>query len=49
MNSPVDLHHFILTRFNLLIWKKDKERNTVRPDKWLDYRFYLFKSIAYHL
>lgn len=35
--------HFILTRFNLLLWTKDKEGNKVRTKKWLEHRFYLFE------
>lgn len=37
------IHHFILTRFNLLLWNKDKEGNKVRSKEWLEHRFALFE------
>lgn len=37
------IHHFILTRFNLLLWNKDKEGNRVRTIEWLEHRFLLFE------
>ena len=37
------LQHFILTRFNLLLWKKDKEGRKVRTTEWLEHRFALFE------
>lgn len=47
-NSPQessnDLQHFILTRFNLLLWNKDKEKNRVRSVEWLEHRFFLFEK-----
>lgn len=43
MNNTKDLQHFILTRFNLLLWKKDKCGKTVRSKKWLEHRFDLFE------
>lgn len=30
MGSCNNIQHFILTRFNLLLWNKDKEGNKVR-------------------
>ena len=36
--------HFILTRFNLLLWTKDKEGNKVRTKRWLEHRFRLFEE-----
>lgn len=39
-----EFQHFILTRFNLLLWNKDKERNKVRSIKWLEHRFSLFEK-----
>lgn len=36
-------HHFILTRFNLLIFNKDKEGRNVRTTAWLEHRFELFE------
>ncbi len=38
-----DLQHFILTRFNLLLWNKDKGRKPVRTIAWLENRFSLFE------
>jgi len=39
-------NHFILTRFNLLIFNKDKEGQKVRSASWLEHRFYLFESFC---
>ncbi len=39
-----DLQHFILTRFNILLWQKDKEGDKVRTSKWLEHRFSLFEN-----
>ena len=44
MSSHNDLQHFILTRFNLLLWNKDKEGHKVRTMKWLEHRFSLFEK-----
>lgn len=38
------LQHFILTRFNLLLWNKDKAGVKVRSIKWLEHRFALFEK-----
>lgn len=38
------LQHFFLTRFNILLWQKDKEGQNVRTTKWLDHRFLLFEK-----
>lgn len=38
------LQHFILTRFNLLLWNRDKEGGKVRTIKWLEHRFELFEK-----
>ncbi len=38
-----ELQHFLLTRFNILLWQKDKEGKKVRTTKWLDHRFSLFE------
>lgn len=38
-----ELQHFILTRFNLCLWQKDKEGHKVRTFEWLDHRFTLFE------
>lgn len=37
------LQHFILTRFNIRLWNRDKEGCKVRSLKWLDHRFSLFE------
>lgn len=42
--TPKDLQHFILTRFNLFLWHKDKEGYPVRTMKWLAHRFMLFEK-----
>ena len=39
-----DFQHFILTRFNLLIFNKNKEGEKVRTRKWLEHRFTLFEN-----
>lgn len=38
------MQHFILTRFNLLLWNKDKKGQKVRSKEWLEHRFYLFEK-----
>lgn len=35
---------FILTRFNLNLWKKDKKGEAVRTMSWLEHRFMLFEQ-----
>lgn len=44
MSNNKILQHFILTRFNLLLWNKDKEGNKVRTKGWLEHRFALFEQ-----
>lgn len=39
-----ELHLFFLTRFNILLWQKDKEGSPVRTKKWLNHRFSLFEK-----
>ena len=39
-----ELQHFILTRFNLLLWQKDKTGCKVRTIEWLEHRFSLFEQ-----
>ncbi len=41
---PSIICHFILTRFNLLLWTKDKAGNKVRSKRWLEHRFALFEK-----
>lgn len=43
MEDKKDLQHFILTRFNLLIFNKDKKGQKVRSASWLEHRFALFE------
>lgn len=45
-DSRKDLQHFILTRFNLLLWNKDKSGGKVRSIKWLEHRFSLFERFC---
>lgn len=40
----INLQHFVLTRFNLLLWQKDKEGCKVRTIEWLEHRFNLFEK-----
>ena len=42
-NTTSCFQHFILTRFNILIFNKDKEGNKVRSASWLEHRFELFE------
>ena len=42
MNLKIE--HFILTRFNLRLWTKDKKRNDTRTNEWLKNRFDLFEK-----
>jgi len=44
MNGDVKLQHFILTRFNLQLWQRDKEGCKVRTVEWLEHRFDLFEE-----
>ena len=44
MDSCNNIQHFILTRFNLLLWNKDKNGNKVRTKGWLVHRFALFEQ-----
>lgn len=37
------ISYFILTRFNIRLWNKDKEGLPVRTKKWLEHRFELFE------
>lgn len=40
----MELQHFLLTRFNILLWKQDKEGKKVRTTNWLEHRFSLFEK-----
>ncbi len=46
MEEQRELQHFILTRFNLLLWNKDKEGCSVRTEEWLAHRFSLFERFC---
>lgn len=46
-DTQAKLQHFFLTRFNLLLWQKDKEGSSVRTKKWLDHRFQLFEKYCF--
>ena len=37
------IQHFILSRFNLRLWNRDKSGSSVRTLGWLDHRFSLFE------
>lgn len=37
------LQHFILTRFNLRLWTRDKSGSSVRTLSWLEHRFSIFE------
>ena len=39
-----ELQHFILTRFNVLLWNKAKDGRKVRTTRWLEHRFQLFEK-----
>lgn len=38
--------HFILTRFNLRLWSKDKHNQQTRTNEWLEKRFRLFETFC---
>ena len=38
------VNHFILTRFNLRLWRQDKNGSPVRTAEWLEHRFALFAN-----
>ena len=42
----MELQHFLLTRFNILLWRQDKEGEKVRTTKWLEHRFSLFERFC---
>ena len=46
-DNKKNIQHFILTRFNLLLWNKDKEGGKVRTIKWLEHRFALFEKYCF--
>ncbi len=40
----MQLKHFILSRFNIRLWRQDKHGSAVRTREWLDNRFELFEK-----
>ena len=40
------IQHFILSRFNLRLWNRDKSGSSVRTREWLDHRFSLFERFC---
>lgn len=40
------IRHFILTRFNLRLWTKDKKQQPTRTSEWLEKRFQLFETFC---
>lgn len=40
------IQHFLLTRFNLQLWHKDKSGDAVRSREWLEDRFELFEKFC---
>ena len=43
-DSHNELQHFLLTRFNLLLWQNDKGGRPVRTTEWLEHRVLLFEQ-----
>ena len=41
------MNHFILTRFNLRLWEKDKNNAPVQTAEWLEKRFNLFETYCF--
>lgn len=46
MDGRGGLQHFLLTRFNILLWQKDKQGRPVRTTGWLEHRFALFERFC---
>ncbi len=42
--SQAIIQHFILTRFNLLLWNRNKNGSKVRTKRWLTHRFSIFEK-----
>ena len=40
----MDYYHYILTRFNLKLWRKDRAYQSTRSENWLERRFQLFEK-----
>lgn len=43
-DSHNELQHFLLTRFNILLWQNDKGGHPVRTTEWLEHRVLLFEQ-----
>ena len=46
-DNRIGLQYFILTRFNLLLWNKDKGGSKVRTLEWLEHRVELFEKYCF--
>ena len=46
-NMTDTCQHFILTRFNLRIWRQDKHGSAVRTREWLEHRIDLFEKYCF--
>ena len=42
----MNIHKYILTRFNLTLWQRDKNRNNTQTAEWLEQRFRLFEQFT---
>lgn len=38
------LHHYLLTRFNIVLWQEDKTGNAIDREEWLERRIKLFET-----
>ena len=47
VDTSCEIQHFILTRFNLLLWRRDKEGAPVRTQSWLEHRFSIFEKYCF--
>lgn len=42
----MNIHKYILTRFNLRLWQTDKNNHNTQTDEWLEQRFLLFEQFT---
>lgn len=40
----MEVFHYILTRFNLKLWREDRQHQSTRSEAWLEKRFQLFET-----
>ena len=40
----MEVFHYILTRFNLKLWREDRLHQSTRSEAWLEKRFQLFET-----